>query len=108
MDQKRKPEGNPADAPLPRIRKSEWTIGTPDAIFSLPREIKVKATGQMPYVYLRVKTNFPEDRWIQATEVRPTAPEVVHHASCFRFRGGWYQKGTSRSFGRLRSWQYLR
>ena len=78
-----KPEGNPADAPLPRIRKSEWTIGTPDAIFSLPREIKVKATGQMPYVYLRVKTNFPEDRWIQATEVRPTAPEVVHHVLVF-------------------------
>ena len=69
--------------PLPRIRKSEWTIGTPDAIFSLPREIKVKATGQMPYVYLRVKTNFPEDRWIQATEVRPTAPEVVHHVLVF-------------------------
>ena len=78
-----KPEGNPADALLPRIRKSEWTIGTPDAIFSLPREIKVKATGQMPYVYLRVKTNFPEDRWIQATEVRPTAPEVVHHVLVF-------------------------
>ena len=78
-----KPEGNPADAPLPRIRKSEWTIGKPDAIFSLPREIKVKATGQMPYVYLRVKTDFPEDRWIQATEVRPSAPEVVHHVLVF-------------------------
>ena len=37
----------------------------------------------MPYVYLRVKTNFPEDRWIQATEVRPTAPEVVHHVLVF-------------------------
>ena len=48
-----------------------------------PREIKIKATGQMPYVYLRVKTNFPEDRWIQATEVRPTAPEVVHHVLVF-------------------------
>jgi peroxiredoxin len=78
-----KPEGKPADAPLPQVRKSEWTIGKPDAIFSLPREVKVKATGQMPYVYLRVKTNFPEDRWIQALEVRPTAPEVVHHVLVF-------------------------
>ncbi len=78
-----KPEGNPADAPLPQVRKSEWTIGKPDAIFSLPREIEVKATGQMPYVNLRVKTNFPEDRWIQATEVRPTAPGVVHHVLVF-------------------------
>jgi len=78
-----KPEGNPADAPLPQVRKSEWTIGKPDAIFSLPREIEVKATGQMPYVNLRVKTNFSEDRWIQATEVRPTAPGVVHHVLVF-------------------------
>ncbi|MBT3635306.1 MAG: redoxin family protein [Opitutae bacterium] len=78
-----KPEGNPADAPLPIVRKSEWSIGKPDVIFSLPREVKVKATGQMPYVYVRVKTNFLEDRWIQATEVRPTAPEVVHHVLVF-------------------------
>ena len=78
-----KTEGNPADAPLPQVRKSEWTIGKPDAIFSLPREIEVKATGQMPYVNLRVKTTFPEDRWIQATEVRPTAPGVVHHVLVF-------------------------
>jgi len=78
-----KPEGNPADAPLPQVRKIEWTIGEPDVVFSLPREIQVKATGVMPYVNLRVKTNFPEDRWIQATEVRPTAPSVVHHVLVF-------------------------
>ena len=78
-----KPEGKPADAPLPQVRKSEWTIGKPDVVFSLPREIQVKATGVMPYVNLRVKTNFPEDRWIQATEVRPTAPDVVHHVLVF-------------------------
>ncbi|MBU62789.1 MAG: redoxin [Opitutae bacterium] len=78
-----KPEGNPADAPLTILRKSEWAIGKPDAIFSIPREVQVKATGLMPYVNLRVKTNFPEDRWIQATEVRPTAPGVVHHVLVF-------------------------
>ena len=78
-----KPEGNPADAPLPIVRKSEWSIGKPDVIFSLPREIQVKATGLMPYVYLRVKTNFPGDRWVEAAEVRPTAPKVVHHVLVF-------------------------
>jgi peroxiredoxin len=78
-----KPKGDPADAPLPIVRKSEWSIGRPDVIFSLPREVQVKATGQMPYVYLRVKTNFPDDRWIEATEVRPTAPGVVHHVLVF-------------------------
>jgi peroxiredoxin len=78
-----KPEGNPADAPLPKERSNEWVIGQPDAIFSLSREVQVKATGQMPYVYLRVKTNFSEDRWVEAAEVRPTAPEVVHHVIVF-------------------------
>jgi thiol-disulfide isomerase/thioredoxin len=78
-----KPEGNPADAPLPIVRKSEWRIGQPDAVFSLPREVQVKATGQMPYVYLRVKTNFSEDRWVEAAEVRPTSAQVVHHVIVF-------------------------
>ena len=82
MDQKRETGRKPGGPLLPRIRKSEWTIGTPDAIFSLHGN-PGRATGQMPYVYLRVKTNFPEDRWIQATEVRPTAPEVVHHVLVF-------------------------
>ncbi|MBL63599.1 MAG: hypothetical protein CMI30_09365 [Opitutae bacterium] len=78
-----KPEGNPDDAPLAKNRKSEWSIGKPDAVFPLPREVQVKATGQMPYVYLRVKTNFPEDRWVEAAEVRPTAAQVVHHVIVF-------------------------
>ena len=87
-----KPEGNPADAPLPKERSNKWVIGQPDAIFSLPREVPVKATGQMPYVYLRVKTDFPEDRWVEAAEVRPTAPEVVHHVIVFVTEPGRFNR----------------
>jgi peroxiredoxin len=78
-----KPEGDPAHAPLPRRVPSEWNIGPPDVIFQLPHEVPIKATGQMPYVYLRAKTNFPEDRWVEAAEVRPTAAQAVHHAIVF-------------------------
>jgi len=92
-----KPEGNPADAPLQIVRESEWLIGQPDAIFALPREIRVKATGQMPYVYLRVKTDFPEDRWVEAAEVRPTAPQVVHHVIVFVSAGGGFNRDQSGS-----------
>jgi Ca2+-binding EF-hand superfamily protein len=74
-----KPIGDPADAPLLRGFPTEWNIGRPDAIFALPRKVSVKATGQMPYVNLVVKTDFKEDRWVTATEIRPTFPEVVHH-----------------------------
>lgn len=78
-----KPEGDPAHAPLPRSFPNEWSIGEPDAVFELPREVPVKATGQMPYVNLFVQTDFPEDRWVQAAQVLPTAPEVVHHVLVF-------------------------
>ena len=92
-----KPEGNPDDGPLPTVRETEWTIGQPDAIFSLPREVQVKATGQMPYVYLRVKTDFKEDRWVEAVEVRPTAAQAVHHVLVFVTEQGSFNRGENDS-----------
>ena len=77
------PEGDPTDAPIVRQFPEEWSIGKPDVIYELPEEIAIKASGTMPYVNLRVKTNFPEDRWVQAFEVLPTSPEVVHHVIVF-------------------------
>lgn len=76
-------EGNPADAPLPLKLAAGWQIGEPDAVVQLPRPVEVKATGKMPYVNLFVKTDFAEDRWVTALEIRPTAPEVVHHVLVF-------------------------
>ena len=78
-----RPAGDPADAPLPKAWPKDWTIGEPDAVFELPHDVAVKAEGLMPYVDLEVPTEFPEDRWIQAWEVRPTAPDVVHHVLVF-------------------------
>ncbi|MGE4550983.1 MAG: hypothetical protein AAEJ57_06300, partial [Opitutales bacterium] len=92
-----KPEGDPADAPLPIVRIKGWSIGEPDAIVQLPREVKVKATGEMPYVNLRVKTDFPEDRWVEAVELRPTAPEVVHHVIVFIVPSGGFRRSQTGS-----------
>lgn len=78
-----KPEGDIKDSPLPLVFNEGWNIGEPDHVVSLPRSMAVKATGQMPYVNLFVKTEFTEDRWVTAMEVRPTAPEVVHHVLVF-------------------------
>lgn len=74
-----KPVGNPADASLPRKFSSEWTIDEPDAVFQLPQPVSIKAEGTMPYQFLTVETSFPEDRWVSAYEIIPTAREVVHH-----------------------------
>lgn len=78
-----KPAGDPTDAPLLRKFPTDWNIGKPDAIFALPRKVSVKASGQMPYVNLTVKTDFKEDRWVTATEIKPTFAEVVHHVLVF-------------------------
>ena len=73
------PEGDPADKPLTKHFPDGWLIGKPDATFSLPHPIEVQATGTMPYQYATVETNLPEDKWVKAIEIRPSALDVVHH-----------------------------
>lgn len=73
------PEGEANEAPLPRVFPDGWLIGKPDAIFEFPRPVPVKATGTMPYQHITVETDLPEDKWVQAIEVRPGNPSVVHH-----------------------------
>lgn len=73
------PEGNPDDAPLPRTFPDGWLIGKPDDVWEFDRPVSVKATGQMPYQYVTVETELEEDKWVQAIEIRPSDPSVVHH-----------------------------
>ncbi|MFN0126950.1 MAG: hypothetical protein ACKV19_09745 [Verrucomicrobiales bacterium] len=74
-----RPEGDPAEAPLPVTWPADWTIRTPHAVFQVPQPIPVKAEGTMPYHNVIVETHLTEDRWVQAWEVLPTARPVVHH-----------------------------
>jgi thiol-disulfide isomerase/thioredoxin len=77
------PVGNPEDAPLPRQFPADWMIGTPDLVVQIPEPVSIKATGRMPYQHVRVETDFAEDRWVQAIEIRPTDRAVVHHVLVF-------------------------
>ncbi len=74
------PEGNPADAPRPRQFTEGWRIAKPDVVFEMPEAFEVPASGVIDYQYIPVKTNFTEDKWVQAVEVRPGDRSVVHHA----------------------------
>ncbi|HKB04360.1 MAG TPA: redoxin family protein, partial [Gemmataceae bacterium] len=78
-----KAEGDPADAPRPRAFPSGWQIGTPDAVVRPKKPVQVKAEGTMPYQNVNVETDFGEDKWVQAVEVRPSARQVVHHVLVF-------------------------
>jgi hypothetical protein len=74
------PEGKPSDAPEPRTFVEGWRIPQPDVVFEMPAAFEVPATGTLDYQFIAVPTHFTEDKWIQAVEVRPGDPALVHHA----------------------------
>jgi hypothetical protein len=77
------PEGSRRSAPAELRWADGWTIGEPDAVIPMPEPFDVPAEGMVEYQYMYVKTDFAEDRWVQAMEIRPTAPQVTHHVLVF-------------------------
>ena len=73
------PEGNPADLPAMPAFVEGWALGQPDVVLELPVEYKIPADGFVEYEYFEIPTNFTEDKWLQALEVRPGNRAVVHH-----------------------------
>jgi len=80
-------EGNAKDLPPTPKFVEGWNIGTPDAIFYLPEAYPVPASGVVEYKYFSVPTNFKEDMYIQAAEIRPGERGVVHHIIVFAQNG---------------------
>lgn len=90
-----RPEGDAADAPLPRVFADEWTIGTPDLVVQIPEPVNIKATGTMPYQFAITSTPLEEDKWIQGYEIIPTDRSVVHHVLV-----NLHEKGTDKVIDR--------
>ncbi|MGH9760070.1 MAG: c-type cytochrome, partial [Blastocatellia bacterium] len=77
------PEGDSKDLPPAPHYTEGWIIGKPDAVFTMPVKFDVPAQGVVDYQYFAVPTNFTEDKWVQAAEVRPGNAAVVHHVIVF-------------------------
>lgn len=77
------PRGDDHDLPAQPKFEEGWSIGKPDAVISLDQAVAVPAEGVIPYKYLTVQTNFSEDKWVQAAEIRPGNRKVVHHVIIF-------------------------
>ena len=73
------PEGNPQDKPAPPQYATGWMIRQPDAVLTMNEDYPIPASGTIAYQYFEVPTNFTEDKWIEAFEVRPGNRSVVHH-----------------------------
>jgi len=74
------PLGDKKDLPAPPEFTEGWQIGEPDAVFQVTKKpFAIPAGGEVPYQYFQVETNFKEDKWVQAAEIRIGNRAVVHH-----------------------------
>src|SRR5258708_4961265 len=78
-------EGNPKDLPKAPEFPDGWSIGKPDQIFSMPVEYDVPAEGVVEYQHFTVPTNFTEDKWVTAAEIKASNRAVVHHVIVFLY-----------------------
>ncbi len=77
------PQGDLSKAPTPPKFPDGWQLGTPDLIVKMPKGFTVPAESADIYTYLRIPLNLPDDKWVQAIELRPSAGKVVHHVLFF-------------------------
>ena len=97
------PRGDVADMPKPPAKPDGWTIGKPDAVFSMTEDFAIPATGTIDYKYIRVPVNLPEDRWYTAVEIKPSARVDVNHSSPTPSRTAISRHGKAAPSGRRTS-----
>jgi len=73
------PEGT-GKSPV-RTYTEGWQIGKPDIEFTIPDPVIIPKRGEIDYQYQIVPTNFTEDKWIIAAEVRPEQNGHAHHVT---------------------------
>ena len=77
------PAGNPKDCRPRRSLPKAGRSGTPDVVLTMTKPYPVPANGTIAYQYFTIPTNFTEDKWVQAIEVKPGVRSVVHHILVF-------------------------
>lgn len=86
------PEGNAADLPPAPKFTDGWQLGPPDAVFEPSEGYTLGAEGKDVYRCFVIPTNFSEDRYFSAVEVRPGNRGIVHHVLGFLDTSGAAKK----------------
>ena len=77
------PEGNPGDLPpIPKFTDG-WTLGEPDAVIEPTESYELASEGRDVYRCFVIPTDFAENRYVSAIEVRPGNRRVVHHVIAY-------------------------
>jgi len=77
------PRGDAKDAPPAPVFKDQWALGTPDLILKPDADFHLDASGADAFRCFVFPTNFAEDRYVAAIEIKPGNARVVHHALLF-------------------------
>ncbi len=85
-------EGRAVDLPKPPKFSSDWHLGKPDLIVTMPEPFTVPAEGRDVYLNVVLPFNVPEGKYIKAAEFRPGNRRVVHHAVLFYDTSGKARK----------------
>ena len=74
------PEGDRSDLPPLPNWTADWQLGTPDLVVSLSAPYTLQSEGTDIYRNFVLPVVVGETRYVQAIELRPGNPRVVHHA----------------------------
>jgi hypothetical protein len=77
------PHGDPAKTPPFPDFPSGWQLGQPDLVVSMDEAFEIPADGPDIYRNFVLPLDLPEDKWVRAVEIRPTARTVLHHTLFF-------------------------
>ncbi len=85
-------QGPPAPVePVP----DSWVIGEPDLVLTMVETHDLPADGYIDYKYVTLPHVFTEDMWVQAIQILPDNPRVVHHCNILTLplSGDWRKAG---------------
>ncbi len=76
------PKGEEKDYPTKPVYSDDWSLGKPDLVLQLPKEQKIASDADEVRTIALV-TNFKEDRWVKAIDLRPSNGAVVLSAAIY-------------------------
>jgi Flp pilus assembly protein TadD len=74
-------QGDAADAPAPPHYPADWQMGKPDLVLKTAGEYTLAASGTDVFRNFVLPYPLKQTHYVRALEIRPGAPQVVHHAN---------------------------